>query len=143
LTFTVLTELGEKVTGTLPQYLKDSNTAVRKVAAASLAAQGTRRAVESLLEAANSEDSRVRLEVAKVLRELTAGPNIQPQEALDLAVRLCRDRNPEVRKAGLLALPMFRSLKAGAIAKELTKDQDPQIRQEADRILQEMPNIIE
>jgi hypothetical protein len=116
---------------------------VREVTAAALAAQGTRHAVETLLDAAHSEDGRVRLETAKVLKELAAGPNIRPGEALDLAARLCRDPNPDVRKAALKALPMFRSLKAKAIVKEMTKDQDPEIRQEAFLVLREMPSIIE
>jgi HEAT repeat protein len=121
----------EKVQAALGQALSEKEQIVRQNAAWALGKTDAR-AAPALVRALRDDscDSLVKRDAANALYAVGSDPEVM-RPAMDALLRMCADKEPEVRKAGLTPLVLMVTAKdtqAVPVLKGLLRDTDPEVR---------------
>lgn len=131
----ILTAIGNDGCAELREALIDEIPAIRRVAARALAANGSKRAVTTLVESAEDREPLVRIAVSQTLEAIAAGETIGTDRAFELFERMAQDTYPEVRANVALSLGIFRGSRPRRLLETLAQDIDREVRQAAETTL--------
>jgi hypothetical protein len=123
----MLARMGDRVVPAIADGLDDPDREVRDLAAYALALRASTESVEALFRAAEEGSARARRAVAGELPDIACSRELEIEEVFDLAERLARDDDPEVRLAVLESLPVFEGRRPRTLARRLTDDPDPRV----------------
>jgi len=121
----------------LQEALVDADEIIRLTAARALAANGSKRAILTLVESSKDREPVVRIAVSQTLATIATTDVISREQSFKLFEQMAGDTFPEVRTNVALGLGIFRGSRPQRLLERLTQDYDRNVREAADATLAE------
>ncbi|MEN8164945.1 MAG: HEAT repeat domain-containing protein, partial [Acidobacteriota bacterium] len=133
----ILVPIGDTGRRELQEALVDSDDTVRRTAARALAANGSKRAISTLVAAAEDREPVVRIAVSRTLETIVTTGILSEEHAFELFEQMAGDTFPEVRATVALSLGIFRGSRPRRLLETLAQDIDRDVRRAAETTLAE------
>lgn len=133
----ILVPIGDTGCRELQEALVDTDESVRRTAARALAANGSKRAVLTLLESAGDREPIVRIAVSQTLETVVTTGIISKEQAFELFEQMAGDTFPEVRTNVAQSLGIFRGSRPRRLLETLAQDVNLGVAQAAETALAE------
>ena len=133
----ILVPIGDNGRRELQEALVDADGTVRQTAARALAANGSQRAILTLVESAEDREPVVRIAVSQTLEMIVTTGVISKEQAFELFEQMAGDTFPEVRANVAEGLGIFRGSRARRLLEALAQDVDRDVARAAERTLAE------
>ncbi len=134
----ILVPIGDTGRRELQEALVDADEPIRRTAARALAANGSKRAVLTLMESAEDREPVVRIAVSQTLETIVTTGVISKEQAFELFEQMAGDNYPEVRTNVARSLGIFRGSRPRQLLKTLAQDIDRDVAQAAETTLAEI-----
>ena len=133
----ILVSIGDNGHSELQEALVDADEIIRLTAARALAANGSKRAILTLLESAEHREPVVRIAVSGTLDTIATTGVISKEQSFKLFEMMARDTYPEVRINVAQGLGIFRGSRPRRLLETMTRDFDRNVRESAEATLAE------
>jgi len=133
----ILVPIGDIGRRELQEALVDADESIRRTAARALAANGSKRAVLTLLESAGDREPIVRIAVSQTLETIVTTGVIGKERAFELFEQMAGDTFPEVRTNVAQSLGIFRGSRPRRLLRTLVRDRDRNVAHAAETTLAE------
>lgn len=110
------------------QFLHDKSPIVKTIAARELQSRGTKETFEHVVRLTKSESVNLREISAFILGQLGTPKTPYKDKSLPYLIKLCADKNSNVRSAAISALAHLRADKQKSVLINAAKDKSPQVR---------------
>jgi HEAT repeat protein len=127
----MLARVGDVAVPALTRALDDRDPTVRRTAAGALGLNGSRRAIDALVERARAGSTVERAAVATQLANIAISGHLDHREVFGLAVALVDDPDPEVRRSVTPGLKIFSGREPRTLVDRLRNDSDGVVRKAA------------